>query len=57
MPCYDERSTAAGYGEICATHFNLPWGERPGKETVFIASDTITKDETDDTFMDGLETE
>jgi len=25
----DERSTAVGYGETCAAHFGLPWGERP----------------------------
>jgi len=25
----DERSTAVGYGETCASHFGLPWGERP----------------------------
>lgn len=27
----DERSTAAGYGETCADHFGLPWGDRPAK--------------------------
>jgi hypothetical protein len=25
----DERSTKVGYGPICATHFGLPWGDRP----------------------------
>jgi hypothetical protein len=25
----DERSTAVGYGQICADHFGLPWGARP----------------------------
>ncbi len=25
----DERSTAMGYGPICADHYGLPWGERP----------------------------
>jgi hypothetical protein len=25
----DERSTAVGYGAVCADHFDLPWGERP----------------------------
>ena len=25
----DERSTAVGYGPVCADHFGLPWGERP----------------------------
>jgi hypothetical protein len=25
----DERSTAVGYGETCAAHFGLSWGERP----------------------------
>jgi hypothetical protein len=25
----DERSTAVGYGATCASHFGLPWGERP----------------------------
>lgn len=28
-PLDDERSTAVGYGPICADHFGLPWGERP----------------------------
>lgn len=54
----DERSTAAGYGEICAGKWNLPWGERPAKGTVFLASDTIgheTETKTDDSFLDGLE--
>ena len=23
----DDRSTAVGYGPICADHFGLPWGE------------------------------
>lgn len=25
----DERSTAVGYGKICADHFGLDWGQRP----------------------------
>ena len=25
----DERSTATGYGKQCASHYQLPWGERP----------------------------
>lgn len=25
----DERSTAVGYGPVCADHFGLPWGARP----------------------------
>lgn len=25
----DSRSTAIGYGPVCATHYGLPWGERP----------------------------
>lgn len=25
----DERSTATGYGPICAEHWGLPWGDRP----------------------------
>lgn len=25
----DERSTAVGYGPVCADHFGLPWGIRP----------------------------
>lgn len=25
-PLKDERSTAVGYGPVCADHFNLPWG-------------------------------
>jgi hypothetical protein len=27
LPLKDERSTAVGYGPICAKHFGLPWGE------------------------------
>ena len=27
-PLRDERSTAVGYGPICADHFGLPWGAR-----------------------------
>ena len=26
LPLKDERSTAVGYGPVCAKHFNLPWG-------------------------------
>ena len=25
----DERSTAVGYGRVCAGHYGLPWGDRP----------------------------
>ena len=25
----DARSTAVGYGPVCASHYGLPWGERP----------------------------
>ena len=28
LPLRDERSTAVGYGPICADHFGLPWGAR-----------------------------
>lgn len=28
----DERSTETGYGPICAQHYGLPWGSRPGTE-------------------------
>lgn len=28
-PLEDERSTAVGYGPICAGHYGLPWGDRP----------------------------
>jgi Family of unknown function (DUF6011) len=28
-PLSDERSTAVGYGPICADHFGLAWGARP----------------------------
>lgn len=35
----DPRSTAQGYGPICARHFELPWGERPADGSVFLASD------------------
>jgi hypothetical protein len=27
LPLSDERSTEVGYGPICASHFNLPWGK------------------------------
>jgi len=27
----DERSTAVGYGPICAGHYGLPWGDRPAE--------------------------
>jgi hypothetical protein len=26
LPLKDERSTAVGYGKICASHYSLPWG-------------------------------
>ena len=29
LPLTDERSTAVGYGPVCADHFELPWGEKP----------------------------
>jgi hypothetical protein len=29
LPLKDERSTAVGYGSTCASHFGLPWGDRP----------------------------
>lgn len=27
----DERSTAVGYGRVCAGHYGLPWGNRPAE--------------------------
>jgi len=39
LPLTDARSTAVGYGEICAGHYGLPWGERP---TEFAAPVTPT---------------
>lgn len=30
-PLEDERSTAVGYGPVCADHFGLPWGSRPAE--------------------------
>jgi Family of unknown function (DUF6011) len=30
-PLEDERSTAVGYGRICAGHYGLPWGNRPAE--------------------------
>lgn len=29
LPLSDERSTAVGYGAVCADHYDLPWGARP----------------------------
>lgn len=29
LPLTDERSTAVGYGKVCADHFGLSWGARP----------------------------
>jgi hypothetical protein len=40
LPLTDPRSTAQGYGETCADHFGLPWGERPAEGSVFLAVDT-----------------
>lgn len=55
LPLEDERSTGQGYGPICAKHYGLPWGERPAKDTVFLASDVSAKDQgTMD--LTGLET-
>jgi hypothetical protein len=31
LPLTDERSTAVGYGMICAGHYGLPWGSRPAE--------------------------
>jgi Family of unknown function (DUF6011) len=28
IPLKDERSTAVGYGKICADHYGLPWGKK-----------------------------
>lgn len=30
-PLDDERSTAVGYGPVCAGHYGLPWGDRPAE--------------------------
>lgn len=30
-PLEDERSTAVGYGPVCADHYHLPWGDRPAE--------------------------
>lgn len=30
LPLSDERSLKAGYGEICAGHYHLPWGKHVG---------------------------
>lgn len=32
-PLSDERSTAVGYGPICAQHYNLPWGDTAAATT------------------------
>lgn len=29
----DERSVYMGYGPICADHYNLPWGQRPSRNS------------------------
>jgi hypothetical protein len=31
LPLSDPRSTAVGYGEVCAGHYGLPWGGRPAE--------------------------
>lgn len=31
LPLEDERSTAQGYGPVCAGHYGLPWGDRPAE--------------------------
>ena len=30
LPLSDPRSTTAGYGPVCAGHYNLTWGDKPG---------------------------
>lgn len=41
----DARSTAVGYGPVCADHFNLPWGETGTRatapETVAVGADSF----------------
>lgn len=31
----DDRSKKAGYGETCADHYGLPWGDKQGKKELF----------------------
>jgi hypothetical protein len=38
LPLTDARSTAVGYGAICAGHYGLPWGERPTEFAAPVAS-------------------
>jgi Family of unknown function (DUF6011) len=38
LPLTDERSTAVGYGKICADHYGLPWGQRPAEFAASVAA-------------------
>jgi hypothetical protein len=38
LPLTDARSTAVGYGQVCAGHYGLPWGERPAAFAAPVAS-------------------
>lgn len=55
----DERSTSQGYGATCAEKYNLPWGERPPADSVFLASDEAASHSTpsQDPLFEGLEVE
>ncbi len=35
----DARSTSQGWGPVCADHWGVPWGERPAKGALFLASE------------------
>lgn len=41
LPLDDPRSTAQGYGPVCAKKWHLPWGEKPEAESLFLAVDNV----------------
>lgn len=55
LPLADERSTAVGYGPVCATHWNLPWGERPTEFAAAPSRGTPQGDYVEDQVRMGME--
>lgn len=54
-PLEDARSTAQGWGPICAKRWGLPWGDRPAKGDVFLSCEEATPDQSDD-LLAGFDT-